>query len=118
MQTNRFPKEMQVKSRSHSIEQLSGSMFVVTSGTSGSQYTIVSGDLDIPTICSCDWGKYREPGIPCGCSHVVAVQNYLAETYARRRISVWSKPEDVARQHRQTFVLGDGLILTTRKIGS
>jgi len=114
MQTNRFPKEMQQKSRSHQVEPLSNEMFIVTSGSSGSQYTVVLMD---PIICSCDWGKYREPGLPCGCSHVVAVQNFLAEC-EKYRVSVWATEEDAKRQHRKTAILGDGLILTARKLST
>jgi len=113
MITNRFPKKIQQKSRSHEIEPLSDEMFLVTSGTSGEVYTVVLMD---PIICSCNWGRYREPNIPCGCSHVVAVKNFLAETTESRRIMAWSSEDDARRQHRRIVPLGDGLVLTARKM--
>jgi len=110
---NRFPKEMQVKSRSHEVTPLSEDEYLVVSGASGELYTVKFTEAANVT-CTCEWGKYREPGTPCGCSHVVAVRDFLAEKAEGRRLSVWSSIEDAHRQHKRIHELGDGLILTSR----
>ena len=105
-------KPIQVKSRTHWVEEAAGyNIYRVTSGSSGEQYTVHFSEYG--STCSCPWGTKRSSVIS-GCSHVVAVNEYL-DSLVGRRISVWISDEDAARQHRPTRRIGDGVVLTSRK---
>ena len=103
---------IQVKSRIHHVEETAGyNAYKVTSGSSGEQYIVNFSEHG--STCSCPWGTKRSSYIS-GCSHVVAVNEYL-DSLVGRRISVWISDEDAARQHRPARKIGDGVILTSRK---
>lgn len=108
----RNPKTIQKKSRSHEVSLLSRNRYAVTSGASGNQYTVslVNGS---GALCNCKWGQYR-PGIgKSGCSHVVAVMDWI-EAQKGRTVSAWVDPEQAKRQHRPAQTIGDGVVLTSR----
>jgi hypothetical protein len=111
----RNAKFVQSKSRQHRVRHLGGQAFEVTSGTSGNTYrvTLVGGGAR----CQCKWGNYRPGYGKSGCSHVVAVFEYL-ESQRRRSVSAWTDPEAAARQHRPVLGIGDGVILTSRKVAA
>lgn len=113
MTTIKNVKTIQKKSRSHTVTPTGPSTFAVTSGASGNQYRVhINGSSG---SCSCEWAKYRPAGDGrCGCSHVVAVFDYLA-TEAGRKVSAWNSQEEAQRQHRPRFSIGDGVILTSRR---
>jgi hypothetical protein len=113
----RNAKGLQGKSKGHTVEQISGYTFNVTSGTSGAEYTVrLAEDLGRPT-CTCDWAKYRpaRTGHVCGCSHVVSVYRWMAAEANGARVSVWASEADARRQHHTVLVGGfDGLWVTAR----
>ena len=111
-QPKRNAKAIQKKSRTHQVEQVSTHLYHVTSGESGKTYQVTM-TLSGPQ-CGCNWGQYRRPGQPCGCSHTTSVLNYIAKQ-AGATVSVWATAEDAKRQKRSTMDIGDGLIITTRK---
>jgi hypothetical protein len=106
----RNAKAIQSKSKTHQVTQLTSTTYEVKSGSSGSVYTVT---LSNQPQCSCDWGKYRKAGSPCGCSHVLSVYAYIAE-WTGRKVSAWASEEDAKRQKKQVVDLGDGITLTTR----
>ena len=110
---NRNAKFIQTKSRNHEVVQTGQQTYTVTSGTSGNVYTVFVGPDNI-AHCACTWGQYRKSGAGSGCSHVVAVQEFIAEGQGRK-VSAWASAEDVKRQHRPAYSIGDGIILTTRR---
>lgn len=99
------------KSKTHQVKSAGEHRYLVTSGASGEQYTVVLFPL---ATCTCNWAKYRPMGTPSGCSHVQAVIRAMArgEGY-----SVTSRPitQDVSHLHRATRVFGDGVKFTYRK---
>lgn len=106
-------KTVQAKSRTHTVEQIGAGQFLVTSGNTGSTYTVEL--LDQGAACTCDWAKYRPAGNKeSGCSHVVAVYNHIAQTTGAR-VSAWTNEDEARRQHRPTLNIGDGVTLTWRK---
>lgn len=110
----RNAKTIQRKSRSHQVKQTGPHTYTVTSGTSGNVYHVYVDDESRTADCTCSWGQYRRCGAGSGCSHVIAVHEYLAEC-AGRRVSAWADEAAASRQHRPAFGIGDGVILTTRK---
>jgi hypothetical protein len=117
----RHPKGMQVKSLLHTVEPgwPGGRVhYRVVSGESGKQYWVKVDRERHVAECSCDWGKFRkrdpELGKVCACSHVLAVWRHINRSEFSRNISAWASREDVERQHRNAFPVGDGIILTTR----
>jgi hypothetical protein len=113
------PKAIQTKSRGHTVTQVAGNTFQVTSGTSGETYKVQVYYQDQSGTCTCKWGQYRKHSncYRSGCSHVVAVFDYL-ESPAGRRVSVWTDEEQARKQHRPMIDIGDGVILTSRKVAA
>lgn len=114
--TIKNPKTIQAKSRTHQVKQLANDLYEVTSGESGKAYSVRV--IENGGHCSCDWAKYRPAsgGYKSACSHVVSVFNFISEQ-ADRRAMAWSDVEDAKRQHRPLLDIGDGVVLTTRKVG-
>ena len=112
----RNDKKIQSKSRAHVVAPTSATTYTVTSGESGKTYTVTT----LPNGgagCTCDWAKYR-PAVnagKCGCSHVVAVFDWVAKFEGAQSVSAWATEEEARKQHRATVALGDGLVLTVRK---
>jgi hypothetical protein len=109
------PKKIQSKSRQHQVKHLGGNSFEVVSGTSGNAYrvTLVPGGAR----CACKWGHYRPGYGKSGCSHVVAVYDWL-EARRGRSVSAWTDPDDARRQHRPVLGIGDNVLLTSRKVAA
>ena len=114
-------KQLQKKRKMHQVERVGVNSYHVTSGTSGKVYkvTVQNQARDGAVryggaFCSCKWGQYR-PGSDgrSGCSHVMAVFEALD---AERKTSAWGSSQDAKRQHRPITVIGDGVILTSRKV--
>lgn len=107
-------KSIQKKSRSHVVTPTGPNTYTVTSGASGNSYNVhvtPSGGS-----CSCKWAQYRPSGDHrSGCSHVIAVFDYIAQQTDNRTVSAWSNREQAQRQHRSNFAIGDGVTLTLRK---
>lgn len=108
----RNAKQIQAKSKTHQITQITATSYQVKSGSSSKVYTVTLQNQG--ATCTCDWAKYRKVGQPSGCSHTVSVYAHVAE-WTGRKVSAWSSEEDAKRQHRPTLEIGDGLTLTTRK---
>lgn len=105
-------KQIQNKSRQHTVRRVGANWFKVFDGQSGREYDVNLG-LNGGT-CNCEWGRHRpDSDHRSGCTHVVAAMNYR-EVQQGRRVSVWSSEKAARRQHRPTIYIGDGLILTTR----
>lgn len=112
----RHPKQIQIKSRQHDVRWLEQNKFLVVSGDSGYAYLVTVRENG--ATCSCHWGQTQAAlDGRSGCSHVVAVMNHLA-IQGQRSVSVWSSINAAERQHRPILNIGNGLLLTTRKIGT
>jgi hypothetical protein len=105
-------KTIQTKSRAHTVEPTGPQSYTVVSGASGNTYRIWVGPENRAT-CSCSWGQYRRTGAGSACSHVIAVQQFIAAQQGRR-VSAWADAESAKRQKRSMLDIGDGVILTTR----
>ncbi len=121
MPTIASPKAIQKKSRTHLVTPTGPNSYTVTSGASGNTYNVHvtpstgSGRGPSGGTCSCKWAQYRPTGDHrSGCSHVVAVFDYIAQN-DNRTVSAWSSREQAQRQHRPNFSIGDGVTLTLRK---
>jgi len=108
----RNPKPIQRKSRTHQVTPLAGNRFEIVSGASGNKYTVTL--VGSGARCSCRWGQYRPGWGRSGCSHVVAVYDWL-EARRGRTVSAWTDEAQAAQQHRPALGIGDNVILTTRK---
>lgn len=108
----RNAKQLQKKSKSHEVTQLTSTTYAVKSGSSSKVYTVTLQNHG--ASCTCDWAKYRKAGQPSACSHTISVYNHIAE-WTGRKVSAWSSEEDAKRQKRQRLDIGDGITLTTRK---
>ena len=114
-------KKVQRKSRTHTVTQVGVSTYRVTSGHSGKTYTVRLQDqvrdgavTYTGAVCNCKWSQYRPASDPrSGCSHVMAVFDFLDEKY---RPSAWGSSQQAKKQHRKTVVIGDGVLLTLRKV--
>jgi hypothetical protein len=121
-------KEVNAKSKTHEVTELSPMVYQVTSGTSGNDYIVrghnnenkLGRNTQVTYTCSCPWGTYRsnKDAGRSGCSHVQRVVAYLEMERDRRTVSAWSDTDSAARQHRPVIVLGDGVQMTTRKAGT
>ncbi len=111
------PKEIQKKSRTHEVTPLDGDVFRVKSGSSNSEYLVRLLPDQNGAVCDCKWGQYRKYSdhYRSGCSHVQTVYAHL-EDHRGRSVSAWSTKEDAKRQHRPVINIGDGVILTARKV--
>lgn len=105
----RHAKKLQKKSRTHTVRQVSGNVYEVTSGYSGNIYRVTF----LPNggaVCTCKWGQYRKAVTPqSGCSHVIEAYNFRETA---RTAYTWADPKDAKRQKNITRYIGDGLILT------
>lgn len=111
-QTITSAKQIQHKSRAHTVRQIQSNWYKVTSSETGRIYD-VNLALNGGT-CTCQWGRQRpDDDRRSACSHVVAAINYRAAQKGRR-VSAWTRLDDAQRQHRPTLLIGDGLILTSR----
>jgi uncharacterized Zn finger protein len=108
------PKTLQEKSRKHRVvEVVAGKEYYVVSGTSGERYSVTiyqQSQYTIAASCTCNWGKYHPRS---ACSHVQAVVSEMFDGY---RASAWGSMADAKRQHRSKRWIGDGVIMTLRKI--
>ncbi|MCB0193674.1 MAG: hypothetical protein KDJ65_17130 [Anaerolineae bacterium] len=105
-------KDIQGKSRRHTVRQIRPNWYKVKSGESQRVYDVALGVNG--GTCTCEWGRQRpENDHRSACSHVVAAINYRA-IQDGRRISAWDSEEAAQRQHRPMLKIGDGLILTSR----
>lgn len=111
----RQAKTLQKKSKSHQVTQLTSTRYEVKSGASGSVYTVTQ--LNTGFSCDCSWGQYRKHSDPrSGCSHTIAVVDWLAQ-WEGRRVSAWASEEQAKKQHKPVETgLGDGVTLTIRKV--
>jgi hypothetical protein len=111
-QTITSAKQIQHKSRGHTVRQVRSNWYKVTSGETHRVYDVnlgVNGGT-----CTCQWGRQRpDEDRRSACSHVVAAMNYRA-AQAGRQVSAWASSEDARRQHRPALPIGDGVILTSR----
>ena len=117
----RNAKSLQLKSRTHQVflDNPRVNRYRVISGGSGREY-IVNIFSDGTAGCNCDWAVKRAEVISeqhgtSACSHTIAVFEFRAQGNGYR-VSAWSSPEDVRRQHRHSRDIGDGLLLTARRI--
>jgi hypothetical protein len=110
-------KQIQSKSRHHTVRHLNGNVYQVVSASSGKQYNVRYSPHGC--TCTCDWGQFR-PGCDqrSACSHAIAVINHVAGEEAGRRMMVWTEAEAVQRQHRPAVEIGDGVTLTSRLKGA
>lgn len=108
-------KQVQSKSRSHEVKQVAGNTYQVTSGHSGDTYKVQIFS-DMSGTCTCKWGQYRKHSncYRSGCSHVVAVFDWIEQGQGRT-VSAWTSEDQAKRQHRPMVNIGDGVILTSRK---
>lgn len=111
------PKAVSQKAKSHDVTPLDHDTYRVKSDNSGNEYFVRLLSNDQGATCDCKWGQTRKymDNYKSGCSHVQAVYNQL-EGQRSRTTSAWSTKEDALRQHRQMTDIGDGVILTLRKM--
>lgn len=110
-------KELLVKSHGHFLEWNGArGCYEVTSGTSGKTYEVYP--VDDGFVCFCPWGTKGGTGLRerSGCSHAQAAAAYEAKGQGRR-LSAWTDLDDAKRQHRPIRDLGNGVVLTSRKVG-
>jgi len=109
------PKLVNQKAKTHNVTPLDHNTFRVESSNSKNKYFVKL--LGNGGTCDCSWGQYRKHSetYRSGCSHVQAVYQQL-EGQRNRTTSAWSTKEDAGRQHRQIADIGDGVILTLRKL--
>jgi len=111
------PKKLQKKAKEHTVTPLDHNQFRVVSGSSGSTYFVRLQHGVEGAVCNCKWGQYRKwaDHYRSGCSHVQAVYRFMEED--RNRVpSAWITKEDAKRQHRPVLSIGDGVLLTSRRI--
>jgi len=111
------PKKLQAKSRTHNVTPLDHNVFRVKSGSSDKEYLVrLQHDIE-GAVCDCRWGQFRRfnDHYRSACSHVQAVYRHL-EDHRNRAPSAWISEEDANRQHRPKLEIGDGVILTVRKV--
>lgn len=110
------PKGVNRKARKHEVTPLDHDTFRVKSGNSGQEYLVrlLPGEGG---TCDCSWGQYRKysDGYKSGCSHVMAVYQQI-EGQRTRTTSAWASETDAKRQKRMMTNIGDGVILTLRKL--
>lgn len=112
-EVKRNPKPLQSKSRTHDVTHLSDNRYSVTSGTSNEVYTVRVWSTG--ATCTCKWAQYRSGGASSGCSHTIAVFNFI-EQQRGRVVSAWSDKEQAEKQHRPMANIQDGIFLTSRKV--
>ena len=109
------PKSVNRKAKTHDVTPLDKNTFRVKSSNSGNEYLVRL--VEDGGTCDCAWGQYRKysDSYRSGCSHVQAVIQQL-EGQRNRTTSAWSSKEDAKRQHRPIANIGDGVILTLRRL--
>ncbi len=85
--------------------------YVVTSSTSGKQYTV---NLYPIASCNCEWAYYQPEGKPVACSHVQAVVAFVAAEEGYTTVARAST-EDVRHLHRKVQRIGNGVKVTLRR---
>jgi hypothetical protein len=119
-------KTVNKKSKTHDVVEVSPFTYQVTSGSSGQTYTVKvqdntqAGAIDFTgAVCDCRWGQYRPNSDPrSGCSHAQAVFAYIEKIETGKTTSAHASFDDAARQHRHMLAIGNGVILTTRAVGT
>lgn len=108
----RNAKVVQSKAKKNVVHPLGSDRYQVISASSGNVYDVsIHGDCG---RCSCNWGQYRPANDKrSGCSHVVSVYGFIAESNGRT-VSVWSSEEQAEKQHRPMLNIGNGILLTSR----
>jgi uncharacterized protein (DUF983 family) len=108
----RHAKSIQAKSKKCTVVPvgMAGKAYEVTSPTSGNTYRVYVNPASGIFSCGCDYGHHH-PG-SAGCSHVVAVFEYIARKQGEST-SVFT-PDTVGAQHRRRVVDVDGLCVTQR----
>lgn len=112
-------KSLQAKSRDCIVSPTDCEHHVTVQSTTGAVYDVWFNHTG-NTTCSCKWGAYRPSFDPrSGCAHALAAHNFIAHK-GNRRVYAWSADDKAAieRQHRPSFSIGDGVVLTTRKLSS
>lgn len=106
-------KAVQSKSRKNEVHPMGGNRYQVVSATSGNVYDVtLAGNGG---RCNCDWAKYRPAHDQrSGCSHVLAVVNFVAQESGATSVSAWTDEAQAQRQHRQMVDIGDGVLVTAR----
>lgn len=114
----RNPKALQLKAKSHQVIPLDHNTFSVKSASSGSTYQVRLYADVTGGVCNCKWGETRRWAnfYRSGCSHVQAVFRHL-ENLAGRETSTWVDKNDATRQHKPVLNIGDGILMTARKVG-
>ena len=114
MNINRNPKSMQSKSKTHEITKIDENKYEVFSSRKGNTY-LISLLSNGGASCTCDWAtkRHHENG-NVGCSHTIAVFDFIAKENGAKSVSAWASEEEANRQHRKVTDIGDGLIITTR----
>lgn len=112
-------KFIQNKSKIHNVTRLDDFQFEVKSGASGKSYTVTLAPDGQGGTCTCPWSKYRPATDQrSGCSHVVSAIEFKLRQEQERYPSVWTDRDDADRQKKHQVSIGDGVILTTRAVGS
>jgi hypothetical protein len=113
MNTIRNAKTIQNKSRMNEVHPIGENVFEVVSGASGNVYQVRCSETGC--ICNCTWATHRPEDDPrSGCSHVLAVMNFIAREGGAVSVSAWTSEADAQRQHRRTMDIGDGVLVTVR----
>ena len=112
----RHAKKLQSKSRQHMVvvDDISKSRYKVTSAGSGKEY-LVNVFADSSAGCSCNWSQYNNQHGKSACSHVIAVLNFV-HNGEWKNISAWASEDEAKLQHRPMLNIGDGVVLTVRKV--
>lgn len=117
LRTNKItdPKSVNQKAKAHDVTPLDHDTFRVKSSGSGNEYLVKL--MEDGGTCDCVWGQYRKysDNYRSGCSHVQAVYQQLEGQHSRTT-SAWTSKDDAKRQHRPIADIGDGVILTLRKL--
>lgn len=108
----RHAKSIQAKSKKCTVVPmgLANKAFEVTSCTSGNVYRVYANPESGIFSCGCEYG-FHHPG-SSGCSHVVAVFEYIAQQKGEST-SVFT-PDTVVAQHRRIVAKVDGICVTQR----
>jgi hypothetical protein len=113
MKTIKNAKTVQSKSRMNEVHPLGDNVYEVVSGASGNVYRVRHNNDGC--TCDCNWATHRPETDPrSGCSHVLAVLNFIARDGGAVSVSAWTSEADAHRQHRRTMDIGDGVLVTVR----
>jgi hypothetical protein len=113
MRTIKNAKTIQSKSRMNEVHPIGDDVYAVVSGVSGNVYQVRYSHQGC--VCNCNWAVHRPETDPrSGCSHVLAVLNFIAREGGAVSVSAWTSPAAAQRQHRRTVDIGDGVLVTVR----